>query len=82
MEKQLLKKRFDELLTEYDLFGQIERLYQKAVDSGAIDVDRESGGDYRLAKIIWYSIILKLREESVPYHPDNRKEAQNLSLFL
>ncbi|MCR8560322.1 hypothetical protein KXD93_21900 [Mucilaginibacter sp. BJC16-A38] len=82
MEKQLLKKRFDELLTEYDLSGQIERLYQKAVDSGAIDVDRESGDDYRLAKIIWYAIILKLREESVPYHPDNRKEAQNLSLFL
>ncbi|WDF79036.1 hypothetical protein PQ469_03325 [Mucilaginibacter sp. KACC 22773] len=82
MEKQLLKKRFDELLTEYDLSGQIERLYQKAVDSGAIDVERESGDDYRLAKIIWYAIILKLREESVPYHPDNRKEAQNLSLFL
>ena len=81
METAQLKERFNELLTEYNLPEQIERLYQKAVDSGALDIANESGEDYRVAKIIWYAILLKLREDAVPFHPDNRKQAQNLSLF-
>ena len=82
METAQLKERFNELLTEYNLPEQIERLYQKAVDSGALDIANESGEDYRVAKIIWYAILLKLREDAVPFHLDNRKQAQNLSLFL
>jgi hypothetical protein len=82
MEQQELKKRFDKLLAEYQLPQQIERLYQKAVECGALDIAGETGDDYRLAKIIWHAIALKLREESIPYHADNRILAQNLSLFL
>lgn len=82
MQKEELKQRFDELLNEYQLPEQIERLYQKAVDCGVIDIAGETEKDYRLAKIIWYAILLKLREDSVPFHSDNRKLAQDLSLFL
>lgn len=82
METIQLKMRFDELLAAYDLPKQIQLLYKKAIDSGALDIAGENSNDYRLAKIIWYAILLKLREDAVPFHPDNRKEAENLSLFL
>jgi len=51
MEQQELKKRFDELLAEYQLPQQIERLYENAVESGAIDISGETRDDYRLAKL-------------------------------
>jgi hypothetical protein len=82
MEMMQLKKRFDELLAEYDLPREIERLYQKAVDSGALNITGEKDGDYRMVKIIWYAVLSKLQQDALPFHPDNRKEAENLTLFL
>jgi len=82
METATLKIRFDALLAEYDLTKEIDRLYQKAVDSGALDITGETELDYRMAKVIWYAILLKLQQDALPFHPDNRKEAENLALFL
>jgi hypothetical protein len=82
METMQLKMRFDELLAAYDLPKEIDRLYQKAVDSGALNITGEKDGDYRMAKVIWYAILLKLQQDALPFHPENRKEAENLALFL
>jgi len=82
METAQLKTRFDELLVEYDLKKEIDRLFQKAVHSGALNISGETDGDYRMAKVIWYAILLKLQQDALPFHPDNRKEAENLALFL
>ncbi len=82
METTQLKARFDELLAEYDLTKEIDRLYQKAVESGALNITGEKDGDYRMVKVIWYAILSKLLQDALPFHPDNRKEAENLALFL
>ena len=82
METAQLKVRFDALLAEYDLQKEIECLYQKAVESGALNITGETDGDYRMAKVIWYAILLKLQQDALPFHPDNRKEAENLALFI
>jgi hypothetical protein len=82
METAQLKIQFNALLAEYDLTKEIDRLYQKAVNSGALDITGETDGDYRMAKVIWYAILLKLQQDALPFHPDNRKEAENLALFL
>jgi len=47
-----------------------------------LNITGETDGDYRMAKVIWYAILLKLQQDALPFHPDNRKEAENLALFL
>ena len=61
---------------------EIERLFKKAVKSDALDFEKELPEGYRLAKIIYHSILYTMAQEWQPLTAENRKEAENLKLFL
>lgn len=76
-----LKKRFDELLEDYQPQQEIERLYQKAITIGILGIE-EAEDKLTLPKIIWYAILLKMTKDCAPLHPENRKKAEDVLLFL
>ncbi len=82
MKKDELRERFTELLTLHPPLAEIDKLFAKALDSGALDLNNDPIIDYRLAKIIYHAILLNMAEQCRPYSADNRKEAENLLLFL
>ncbi len=82
MTKDELKQSFAGLLQVNPPLQQINALLDKAIECGALDITNEPAGDFRMAKIIYYAILSKMEEEWRPFHADNRKEAQNLRLFL
>ncbi|MBS1528225.1 MAG: hypothetical protein JST19_21445 [Bacteroidetes bacterium] len=82
MKRDELKARFSELLAQYPPIEEIERLFEKALQSGALNLESDPMTDYRLAKIIYHAILLNMAEQCRPYSPENRKEAENLLLFL
>ena len=51
MKRDALKARFSELMEKYPPMDEIARLFEKAVDSGAIDIENDPLTDYRLAKL-------------------------------
>ena len=81
MNNILLKQRFEELLADYQPMQEIERLYQKAVASGILDTAHMEDG-LALPKIICYAILQKMAFDCAPLHPENRKKAEDLLLFL
>ena len=82
MKRDALKARFSELLEQYPPMEEIERLFEKAVDSGAIDIMNDLPSDYRLAEIVYHAILLNMAAQCRPYSEKNRREADNLLLFL
>ena len=82
MKRDELKARFSELLDKYPPMEEIDRLFEKAVNSGALDLENDPLVDYRLAKIVYHTILLNMAEQCRPFSADNRKEADNLLLFL
>lgn len=82
MKKDELKARFSELLKQYPPMDEIDRLFEKAIQSGALDLETDPMADYRLAKIIYHAILLNMAAQCCPYSPENRREAENLLLFL
>ena len=82
MNNDQLKQSFDQLLKVTPPLQQINDLYNKAIECGALDIKAEEAGDFRLAKIIYYAILCTMAEQWRPTHADNRKEAENLQLFL
>ena len=82
MKRDELKARFSELLEKYPPMEEIYRLFEKALDSGALVLDSDPLQDYRLAKIIYHAILLNMAEQCRPFSPENRREAENLLLFL
>ena len=82
MKKDELRTKFTELLTMHPPLTEIEKLLEKALNSGALDLDSDPIMDYRLAKIVYHAILRNMAEQCRPYSPENRKEAENLLLFL
>jgi hypothetical protein len=82
MKKKRLKAIFDEIVADYQPLAEMERLYSKAVNSGALDIENEAEEDYRLPKIILYAILVKMAADCKPLHPANLREAETLLLFL
>lgn len=77
-----LTERFAVLMHRNPPNGEIERLFKKALQSGALDIENELPDDYRLPKIIYYTILCTMAEEWKPLIEENRKEAENLKRFL
>jgi len=71
-----------ELLAANPLHNTITELFNKALACGALDIKDEPATDYRLPKIILYAILCTMADDWQPYHESNRKEAENLKLFL
>jgi len=82
MNSKRLKEKFDEIVNDYQPSAEMDRLFNKALESEILDLDEKTIEDYRLAKIIWYAILLKMAADCRPLDPQNRKEAENLLLFL
>ena len=82
MEKEELKDRFKELMTANNPLNEIEQFYTKAVLSGALYISGEPADSYRLCKIIYYAILCEMCEKWRPLDRQNRKDAENLRLFL
>ena len=82
MKRDALKARFNELLAQYPPADEINRLFEKALECGALDLETDPIADYRLAKIIYHAILLNMAAQCRPYSPENRRKAENLLLFL
>lgn len=82
MTKEHLKNRFKELIDANPPLKEIEELFNKALDSGALDYEKEFEQDYRLAKIIYHAILCTMVDQWVPYDKANKDESTNLQLFL
>ena len=82
MTKEDLKERFSELLTQNPPLSEIEKLFNKALNSGALDYESDLEPDYRLAKIIYHSILCSIADQWQPITKDNREIANNLKKFL
>ena len=82
MTQEELKDRFAELLKVNPINSEIEQLYYKAVQSGAINITDEPSTDYRLPKIILYTALCSIADKWSPTQELNRQEAENLKHFL
>ncbi|QES88943.1 hypothetical protein [Rhizosphaericola mali] len=76
------KQRFKELMQQNPPQAEIEKLFKKAVESGALDLANEPPEDYRLAKIIYHCILSTMAQHWQPQTTENKQEAENLKLFL
>lgn len=82
MTRKELTQRFKELMQQNPPQAEIENLFNKAVECGALDLENEPPEDYRLAKIIYYSILSTMAQQWQPLTAENKQEAENLKLFL
>ncbi|RKR80667.1 hypothetical protein BDD43_0799 [Mucilaginibacter gracilis] len=82
MEPEEFRIMFKSLMAANSPLTAIEELYNKAVASGAIYLAGEPKDSYRLAKIVYYAILCEMCEQWRPLNGQNRKEAENLRLFL
>ena len=82
MTKEDLKERFKELLKQNPPLIEIEKLYNKAVDSGALDYENDLELDYRLAKIIYHAILSAMADQWKPLTKENKEASYNLQKFI
>lgn len=82
MTREELVQRFTELLNANPMQNTVIKLFNKALACGALDIEAEPAADYRLPKIIFYAILCSMADNWRPYHESNKKEAENLKLFL
>jgi hypothetical protein len=82
MSQEELKQRFNELLKQHPIEIEMQQLYYKAVQSGALNIADEPASDYRLPKIILYAVLCAMSETWQPTQEYNRQEAENLKLFI
>ncbi len=82
MTSKELTQRFKELMQQNPPQAEIENLYKKAVECGALYLENEPPEDYRMAKIIYHAILYAMAHEWPPLTAENKQEAENLKLFL
>ncbi len=82
MDREEFKELFKILMAANNPLWEIERLYNKALDSGAIYLAGEQQDSYRLPKIVYYAILCNMCEQWKPIDEEKIKEADNLRLFL
>lgn len=82
MTKQQLINNFKTLLTINPPLAEIERLFLKAVQSGALRYGEEEEDSYKTAKIIYHAILSSMADTWLPIVKENRDEAKNLKIFL
>ncbi|MDR6919543.1 hypothetical protein [Chryseobacterium sp. 2987] len=77
-----LKDNFRELMAINPPLKEIEELFFKAVESGALNYEDEEQDSYRTVKIIYHAILSKMADAWLPLLKCNHKEAKNLKKFL
>lgn len=81
MTKEELEQRFNELLEINPLELTVKGMFYLALESGAIDITNEPD-NYRLPKIILHAILCEMADQYKPLDAGNRKDAENLKLFI
>ncbi|MGK6342484.1 hypothetical protein ACMGDK_09610 [Chryseobacterium sp. DT-3] len=82
MTQQQLKDNFSTLVATNSPLKEIEELFHKAIDSGALNYEDEQHDSYRTAKIIYHVILCTMASQWFPLAKENWEEAQNLKKFL
>lgn len=82
MTKEDLKKRFKELIKQHPPLTEIEKLFNKALNSGALDYENDLEQDYRLAKIIYHAILCTMADQWQPITKENKEAVANLQKFI
>lgn len=82
MTKEDLKKRFKEFMKQNPPLTEIERLFNKALNSGALDYENDLEQDYRLTKIIYHTILCTMADQWQPITKENKEAAANLQKFI
>lgn len=82
MEKLTLREKFDELLADYSPMEEINRLYERALEAGVLHVVPDQEIDFRIPKIIFYAVLLKMASDCQPVTPENKYIAEELLLRL
>lgn len=82
MTKENLKERFKALMRQNPPLNEIEKLFDKALNSGAVDYEKELGEDYRLVKIIYHAILCAMADQWQPIVKDNKEVSVNLQKFI
>ncbi|REC79453.1 hypothetical protein DRF60_06415 [Chryseobacterium elymi] len=77
-----LKDNFRALLAINPPLKEIEELFYKAVNSGALDFEDEQQDSYRTAKIIYHAILCTMAAQWFPLAKENWEEAESLKKFL
>ena len=82
MTEQQLIDNFKTLLSINPPLTEIERLFFKAVNSGALNYTEEVDDSFRTAKIIYHAVLSSMADKWLPVTKENRKEAENLLKFI
>ena len=77
--KEGVKARTMELLRNHS--NLIEEKIDKALNCGAINIE-DYDEDYELPRIILHAVMKAMVDETRPLYNSNRKESDNLYLFL
>ncbi|RKT01762.1 hypothetical protein BCF58_0986 [Chryseobacterium defluvii] len=82
MTQEQLKDNFRVLLTINHPLREIEELFLKSVQCGALNYSEEEEDSYRTAKIIYHSILCKMASRWQPLAQENKNDSANLQKFL
>ncbi|ANF50284.1 hypothetical protein A0O34_07035 [Chryseobacterium glaciei] len=82
MTTEQLKEQFLGLLTINLPNSEIVLLFNKAIESGALDYENEEEDSYRTAKIIYHAILCKMAQHWKPLDPINRCDSEKLKRYL
>lgn len=82
MEKEEVIESFKELMKINPPLVEIERLFNKAINSGALNFEEEDQPSFRISKTIYHAILCTMAEQWQPYHKIDREESKNLKKFL
>jgi len=81
MTQQQLQDNFRTLMGINPPLKEMEELFFKAVQSGALNYEDQEQDDYSTAKIIYHAILSTMADKWLPLK-ENRKHAENLKKFL
>ncbi|EHQ24272.1 hypothetical protein [Mucilaginibacter paludis] len=82
MERIEFIAQFKSFLIMNDPAIEIERLFIKAIGSGAVNISREPPGSYRLCMIVYAAILHHIASDWEPSGNENQQELRNLQSFL
>jgi transcriptional/translational regulatory protein YebC/TACO1 len=82
MTTEQLQEQFKGLMTVDPPKSEIEKLFNKAIESGALDYVDEEEDSYRTAKIIYHAILCAMAKQWKPLISANRSRSEKLKLYL
>lgn len=82
MENNQFQSAVKSLISNSIYETDINKLIQKAINSGAIDVQAIDTNDYTQAKALAYVICKSLSENLRPLSKEGKKEVSNLEKFI